>query len=116
MIEELISRVSVAQEVARRQHFMTKGYAEHQALGQFYERVGEALDTLVEAYIGLYGDITSYDVETKPVKSVLGFLQEDLDWIEVNRAELCQGSDTIGNLVDGLAEVYAKTCFLLRLK
>lgn len=116
MIEELASRVFAARDIAHREHWKTKSYAAHVALGAFYDGVIESIDDIVEAYQGLYGDIEDFECKTRKIDDVASFLQGELDWIEENRAEICQGSDTIGNLIDGLAGIYAKTVFLLGLK
>lgn len=53
MIEELISRVFYARNVAHFEHWRAEGiggYARHVALGEFYDGVIDAIDTLVEAY------------------------------------------------------------------
>jgi DNA-binding ferritin-like protein len=36
-------------------HLQTKSYAEHMAIGEFYEAIGEKLDSLAEHYIGTSG-------------------------------------------------------------
>ena len=55
MIEQLISRVFYARNLAHYEHWRTKSYAQHQALGSFYDGVIDALDALVEAYQGVNG-------------------------------------------------------------
>ena len=59
MIEQLISRVFYARNLAHYEHWRTKSYAQHKALGKFYDEIIEALDALVEAYQGLNGLIGS---------------------------------------------------------
>ena len=55
MIEQLISRVFYARNLAHFDHWRTKSYAQHKALGKFYDEIIEALDALVEAHQGLNG-------------------------------------------------------------
>jgi len=116
MISELAARAFAARDVAHRQHWATKSYAEHMALGVFYDAVITAVDALVENYQGLYGKIDTFQVETRPVKDIAAYLQDEADWIEANRDEIAQGSASIGNLVDGLTSIYTKTVYLLGLK
>ena len=117
MIEELVARVFVDRNDAHKQHWVTKSYAEHVALGGFYDDVIEAIDSLVENFIGLYGSIDlSQTAEAPEVGSIREQLQDTADWIEANRDEICQGSSNIGNLVDAVSAVYTKTIFLLGLK
>jgi len=53
MIEQLISRVFYARNLAHFAHWRAKGdgsYAKHVALGEFYDGVIDTIDPLVEAY------------------------------------------------------------------
>ena len=117
VIEELVAKVFADRNDAHKQHWITKSYAEHVALGGFYDDVIEAIDSLVENYIGLFGQFDlSQTAESLEVPSISDQLQDTADYIEANRDEICQGSSNIGNLVDSLSAVYTKTLFLLRLK
>jgi hypothetical protein len=116
MISELATRVFQARDVAHRQHWATESYAEHVALGAFYEGVVDAVDAVVENYQGTFGKIATFDVETETVKDIRAYLQDEADWIESNLTELCGGSDSVSNLLQTLIAVYTKTVFLLGLK
>lgn len=52
MIEQLVSRVFSTRNAAHLRHWSTQSYAEHVALGDFYDGVIDALDALVEARQG----------------------------------------------------------------
>jgi hypothetical protein len=57
MIEQLISRVFYARNLAHFAHWRAKGdgsFAKHMALGEFYDGVIDTIDPLVEAYQGAY--------------------------------------------------------------
>lgn len=116
MISELASRAFQARSVAHRQHWATKSYAEHVALGNFYGDVIEAIDAVIENYQGMYGKIDQFEVTTEPVGDITAYLSEEADWIESNLEELSAGSQSISNLIQTLISVYSKTIFLLRLK
>lgn len=116
MISELAARVFAARDIAHREHWKTKSYAAHVALGSFYDDVIEAIDAIVEAYQGQFAPIESFDVKTERVSDIAAYLQEECDWIEANRSEIANDSPCIENLVDTLTAVYCKTIFLLGLK
>jgi hypothetical protein len=116
MITELAARTFAARDVAHREHWKTKSYAAHVALGGFYDGVIDAIDAIVEAYQGQYGNIDPFDVQTEKVSDILEYLVEEMDWIDANRDEIANGSANIGNLIDSLSAVYTKTIFLLGLK
>lgn len=117
MIEELISRVFYARNVAHFTHWQVSGvgsYAEHTALGEFYGGVIDALDTLVEAYQGafeLVGDIPAPKTKSD---DILGILVEDSEWIEKNHEAICKGNRAVANLIDGVTSVYLSTLYKLR--
>lgn len=115
MIEELISKALATRNYAHLEHWATKSYARHKALNSFYDDLLEAIDELVECYQGMFGRV-SIKLEQGECGDIANHLQEEADWIEANRAELSGGSDSIGNLIDNLVNVYAKTVYLLTLK
>ena len=65
MIEELVARVFKTRNQAHLSHWKTKSFAEHQALGSFYDDVIDTLDKLVEATQGSKGIIGHVDLSCK---------------------------------------------------
>lgn len=117
MIEQLISRVFYARNVAHFEHWRATGtgsYAKHQALGSFYEEVIEAVDDLVEAYQGAFELIGSIPAPAAPKGDVLKLLEADAAWIEENHEDICQGNRAVANLIDSLTGVYLSTIYKLR--
>ena len=117
MIEQLISRVFYARNVAHFEHWRANGtgsYAKHQALGSFYEEVIEAIDDLVEAYQGAFELIGNIPAPTAPKGDVLKLLEADAAWIEENHEDICQGNRAVANLIDSLSGVYLSTIYKLR--
>jgi hypothetical protein len=117
MIEELISRVFYARNVAHFEHWRAEGvggYARHQALGEFYEDVIEALDTLVEAYQGAFELVGATPAPKTKAKNILPILIEDAEWIEKNHEAICKGNRAVANLIDGVTGVYLPAIYKLR--
>jgi hypothetical protein len=114
MIEQLISRVFYARNLAHFAHWRTKSYAQHQALGSFYDGVIDAIDPLVEAYQGAYDLIGAIPVPGEMEKDALKCLESDAEWIERNHEKICKGNRAVGNLVDGVTEVYLSAIYKLR--
>lgn len=54
-IEELIKIFDDVTIQARRYHWQTESYAEHEALGAFYGTWNDLADKFVETYAGVYG-------------------------------------------------------------
>ena len=113
MIEQLISRVFYARNLAHFEHWRTKSYAQHKALGKFYDEIIEALDALVEAYQGLNGLIGSIPSPTDTKGDSLTTLKADAAWIEANHEEICGGNRAVANLIDNVTAVYLTTIYKL---
>jgi len=113
MIEQLISRVFYARNLAHYEHWRTESYAQHKALGKFYDGVIEALDALVEAYQGLNGLIGSIPSPTDTKGDSLKILKADAEWIEANHEEICGGNRAVANLIDNVTGIYLTTIYKL---
>ena len=117
MIEDLISRVFYARNVAHFEHWRAKGegsFAKHMSLGDFYDDVIEAVDKLVEAYQGAFSIIGNIPAPDVSERDVLKLLEADADWIEENHDAISKGNRAVGNLVDGVTDTYLTTIYKLR--
>ncbi len=117
MIEDLIARVFYARNVAHYEHWRAEGvggYARHKALGEFYEGVIEAVDSLVEAYQGAFDLIGHIPAPKTKAEDILLILVEDAEWIEKNHEKVCKGNRAIANLLDTVTGVYITTTYKLR--
>lgn len=117
MIEQLISRVFYARNVAHFEHWKASGvggYARHVALGEFYDGVIDALDKLVEAYQGAFELIGPVKAPKTKADDIQLILTEDAEWIEANHEAICKGNRAVANLLDGVTEVYLTTTYKLR--
>jgi hypothetical protein len=113
MIEELVSKVFSARNASHLAHWATKSYAEHQALGAFYDDVIDAIDSIVEAYQGRFGLIDVMELENQVGQDIIEVLRENMDWIEDNRQAISGGVTAIENLIDGLSDIYLRTVYKL---
>ena len=117
MIEQLISRVFYARNLAHFAHWRAKGdgsYAKHKALGKFYDGVIDAIDSVVEAYQGAFDLIGAIPVPEEMEKDILKCLESDAEWIEKNHEKICKGNRAVGNLVDTVTGVYLSAIYKLR--
>jgi hypothetical protein len=112
-IEELAARAFTARDVTHRAHWRTGLYARHIALNEFYDRVIDAVDAVVEVYQGTFGLIGDFEVATPEVSDVVQYLTSEVEWIEANRNAIANGSRACENLIDGLVEVYRRTLYKL---
>jgi DNA-binding ferritin-like protein len=117
MIEQLISRVFYARNVAHFEHWRATGtgsFSKHMALGSFYDDIIDAIDSLVEAYQGAFELIGNIPAPATPKGDVLSLLEADAAWIEENHEDICKGNRAVANLIDTLTGVYLSTIYKLR--
>ena len=115
MIEELIARVFNTRGIAHLAHLKTKSYAQHMALGSFYEGIISDVDSIVEVYQGIFGLVgISYLPEIKLPKDICKYLEDEVAWIGTNRSKIAKNIPAIENLVDGLSATYFSTIYKLK--
>ena len=114
--ESAAAFVSVLFHSATVTHFMhlqTKSYAQHVALGEYYDAIVELADKWAEAYQGCYDIITNYPKEfhlaTEPVK----YLTQIKDFVDDIRKDLPSESQ-LQNIVDEIADQIDSTLYKLR--
>lgn len=95
-------------------HLKTKSYAQHKALGEFYESIIELTDDFAEAYQGVYGLITEYPGEYKPPNDDPIMELRNLGArVKTLRKSLPQDTE-LQNLIDEIAGEIDQTLYKLR--
>ena len=115
-MEHLMSLLFLARDLAHREHLKTKSYAQHKALGKFYNDIIESADAIAEAYQGQYGLMKTIGIlGYKDSKEIVIELQAQVKWIKDNRYKICEKDDTpIQNLIDAAVETYLSALYKLR--
>ena len=95
-------------------HWQTNSYAQHKALGTFYDELPERVDSLVEAIQGKY-EITLEYPATYHVPAANGKeeLQDLSDYFQEKRQFLPQDTE-IQNIADEIQQLIDSTLYLLR--
>ena len=116
MIARLIAIMFLSREVAHREHLSTKSFAQHMALGSFYDDIIENADSIAEAYQGRHGLIGKIPMLTEDATGdIADILEKHLGMIEKLRYTAVEKSDTaIQNLIDTAVETYLSTLYKLR--
>lgn len=110
MLDQLIDRVFGDADEAHKSHLATESYAQHMALGSFYEDVRDKLDSVVEALIGM--GIGVPKAEPNP----LDMLKKSYGELVAMRS-ICDGDKSAEALYDELTAVYLSAIYKLeRLK
>lgn len=110
MVEELIEKLFHARNVSHVQHWKTKSYAQHKALGNYYEGVVGLLDDFVEAYQGTFGIIGDVAEQEKDVAKLI---HDEIIWLNENRTKLAKGVPALENILDELTVFHMKTLYKL---
>jgi len=109
MIARLIAILFLSREVAHREHLNTKSYAQHMALGSFYDTIVDNADSIAEAYQGRHGLIGKIPMLTETdTGDIADILEKHLGMLEKIRYTAVEKTDTpIQNLIDTAVETYA---------
>ena len=112
---ELIARCFDARTVAHFAHLRTRSYAEHMALGDFYDAIATAADAFAECHMGVEGLVTNYPAITpKPGAEIQPYLTELHDWVTKHRTVCADGSTELANLIDEILAVIDRTFYRLK--
>jgi hypothetical protein len=120
-LEIIAQKLSYYQEQLHLFHFQTKSYAEHKALDEIYDFVGDFKDNVIEKIMGYMGRrVSAYTIPPLKnysdgcacscVKELNDFAYQLEEFGELNR--MCD----VENLAQELSGQAAKTLYLLTLK
>jgi hypothetical protein len=104
-----------ARNAAHRAHLAAKGagsFAQHMALGEFYDGIVDAIDSIVEVDQGMYGLIGDFTVEDVKPTDFAKFVRDEAIWIEMNRDKFSKCNATLA-LIDDLTAIYLRTAYKL---
>ena len=111
-MNEFIANLFLTRELAHRYHLSTKSFAQHMALGSFYEELEDQIDSLTEMWQGKEGIIDIPVLTAKKGDNALNFLVARLKYVEDNRYKAAAKDDTpIQNLIDGIVENFLSTIY-----
>lgn len=91
---------------AHQMHWNTRSYAQHVALGDFYDGLPELVDSVIESYQGKYGLIPG------PKEDPVSFIQELSSFVKAER-DFCDDSE-IQNEIDAIANLCDSTLYKLK--
>jgi hypothetical protein len=95
-------------------HLQTKSYAQHIALGNFYDEVSDLTDSLIEAIQGKFGIVYGYTLDAGNMSTTaLEYMIGLSHFVENGRDDMPQDSE-IQNIVDEIAALIDSTIYKLR--
>ena len=115
MIGRLIAILFLSREIAHREHLRTRSYAQHMALGDFYDSIVDAADAIAEAYQGRRGLIDEIPFLQPATGDIIDALERQLAAIEKIRYTAVPKEDTaIQNLIDEAVALHLSALYKLR--
>jgi len=114
MIDELAARTFATRDAAHREHWKTKSYARHMALGDFYEALPDLVDELVECYQGQFEIVGDFTVELPLGGDIVTRMRDDVDWLQATREDVCKEDPALLNLHDAIVGCYLRTLYKLQ--
>jgi|688.fasta_scaffold599278_1 Zn-dependent M32 family carboxypeptidase len=112
----MISKLMHSDLQAQVFHRGTKSYAEHNALGTYYDEIVALIDKIVESYQGKNGIITNYnpyELENyENSQQIIKYFEKLVDEIENLRDEIVESF--IQNQIDSIQELIYSTLYKLK--
>lgn len=107
-IEEFFGTLLESVTETWKKHLKTDKYSSHMALDEFYKDAPDAIDELVENYMGIHGKIENYKNITPDDLTAIEFLEELRemckeaigDIIDKDDTEICSDIDNVLSLID----------------
>lgn len=114
MFEDLAALLFASRDYAHRAHLRTGSFAQHAALGDFYAKLTEGVDQLVEAYQGRHSVIEIPFIDVPSNMNPVLVLSEHLKIIEAVRDKAIGEDRPLQNLVDDICTIYLQTIYKLK--
>lgn len=113
-----VALLFLGRELAHRAHLAATGpgsFARHMALNTFYEEVVGHADDFAEACQGRYRELLDIPLlDNEYEGEIVDVLEQQMAWIEDNRAEIVPRSETaLHNLIDEAVGLYLSTIYKL---
>ena len=96
-------------------HLSTGSYSVHKALQNYYEEIGDLVDSFVEAFQGKYGLLTNYTTKYEQPSDPIAYMNYLKAEVEKLRRDPAFPQDSeLQNEVDNIANLINSTLYKLR--
>lgn len=109
----VFSKLFESRDFAHKAHLETKSYAQHKALGSFYDDVLGLTDSLVESYQGKYG-VQKIQIGQVKDAEVVGYFEDLANFLEQAHASVDKKDTWVQNQIDGLIELTYSLLYKLK--
>lgn len=113
---DFVALLFLARDLAHRAHLRTRSYAEHMALGGFYEGVIPLADSFAEAFQGRRNELLDVPLMDNEFSGeIADVLEQQLELIDASRGKfLAEDETSLHNIVDEVVALYESTLYKLR--
>ena len=113
-IQQFLGLLFASRDYAHKMHLATDSYAQHMALGAFYEEIIGLADELAEAWMGRnlqkIGEIPTINV---PKGEPLNVFKRLLEVVQDTR-DFCENDTVLSNIIDEIESVYSSALYKLK--
>lgn len=104
-------------------HWQSFGYAEHTALGSYYDTMSGLIDGFVESYQGQFGrvfvDVSKVELEDMKEYSIINYINDTARWLREFKRKLndsdAYNTNALQNMLDEMVGETDKLKYLLTL-
>jgi hypothetical protein len=112
-VSYLFAKLFESRNFAHKAHLSTKSYAQHKALGTFYEDVLDLVDDLVETYQGQYG-LIKIDMSPSKESDVVQYFEDLARFLTEAHGAFDKKDTHLHNILDELTALTYRTLYKLK--
>lgn len=114
-IEEFFGTMLESSVQAHKEHLKTRKYSAHKALNEFYDDAPELVDSIIEAYDGVYGKTEPGKCALEASGDPIKYFEELKSFVEESRDEFIKEEDTeIRSEIDSFLTLIDQTLYKLK--
>lgn len=98
---------------AHLQHWQTKSYSAHKALGKYFNTMPDLVDRLVESYMGRHGPLGEFEEEFEIEKDPVRYFKALQKYVDDNRKYLPKDSE-LQNTIDEILDLINSLLYKLQ--
>jgi len=111
-MQKLIQSLFSARQIAHEFHLRSLSYAEHVALGDFYDSLLELTDDLIETHQGQYGIVNDYlPLKKCDDSNALSFLKNFSNELNTLKSSISSSDTHLLNIFDEIMALVYKTIY-----
>lgn len=115
--QEFIALLFLSRDSAHKAHLNTESFAQHSALGSFYDEIIDLADKFAESWMGREGKRLGELPDLKnPTGDIVKILKVHLEVIEESRDFVKKEDTALNNIIDEIVGLYLSTLYKLTLK